>query len=155
MIDYYRILNISHNATKQEIKEAFKKEALKWHPDRNKSVEATQRMQLINEAYLILYDDEARKRYDEQYFKFKNSNYQEKPNYNQKQYNWENYSSDDEVLNDWIKKAKEQAKEMLFFSIEDLVGMTKAATSAAWEKTKWLILIVIVGNILAMMLMNN
>ena len=48
MIDYYAILNIEHNATKKEIKTAFKKEALKWHPDRNSSPEATARMQLIN-----------------------------------------------------------------------------------------------------------
>lgn len=155
MIDYYKILNINHKATKQEIKEAFRKEALKWHPDRNKSTEATHRMQLINEAYLILYDDEARKRYDEQYFKFENSNYQEKANYSQAQYNWEDYSIDDEILNDWIEKAKKQAKEMLFFSIEDLVGMTKAATNAAWEKTKWLILILVIVNLFVMLLVNK
>ena len=70
MLDYYAILNINPMASKKEIKEAFKREALQWHPDRNNSPDATKKMQLINEAYLILKDDEARARYDKQYYKF-------------------------------------------------------------------------------------
>ena len=72
MIDYYEILNVKSTASKKDIKEAFKREALKWHPDRNKSPDATARMQLVNEAYLILKDDEARERYDKQYYQFAN-----------------------------------------------------------------------------------
>jgi curved DNA-binding protein CbpA len=147
MIDYYAILNIKPTASKKEIKEAFKTEALKWHPDRNSSPDATARMQLINEAYLILKDDEARERYDNQYYKFQETN-QERHNNSQEENQWHNYSSNDDILNDWIKKAKKQAKEMVMMSIEDLVGMSKAATSAAWDRTKFLILIVVVGNII-------
>jgi len=143
MIDYYLILNISSNASKQEIKNAFKIEALKWHPDKNSSPEATKRMQLINEAYLILKDDEARERYDKQYYKYiKNQNtFQEKTQ-------GYNYSSDDDILNDWINKAKKQAKDMMMMSIDDLVGMSRVATNAAWEKTKYAILIVIILNVI-------
>lgn len=163
MIDYYAILNIEHNATKKEIKTAFKKEALKWHPDRNSSPEATARMQLINEAYLILKDDEARLRYDKQYEKFKQAARQEQTNWENyskeqtsrnNQTNWENYSIDDDILNNWIKKAKQQAKEMLMMSVEDLVGMSRAATNAAWEKTKVMILIVIIANIILYAIYN-
>jgi len=153
MIDYYAILNIQPTASKKEIKEAFKREALKWHPDRNSSPDATARMQLINEAYLILKDDEARERYDKQYYKFQETN-QERHNNSQEENQWHNYSSNDDILNDWIKKAKKQAKEMVMMSIEDLVGMSKVATSAAWEKTKYAILIVIVANILFVLLMR-
>jgi len=147
VIDYYAILNIEYNATKKEIKIAFKKEALKWHPDRNSSPDATARMQIINEAYLILKDDEARARYDKQYKKFEQTYKEEKSN-GQEEVNKQDYSIDDNILNDWIKKAKVQAKEMVMMSIEDLVGMSKAATSAAWDRTKFLILIVVVGNII-------
>ena len=157
MIDYYAILNIEHNATKKEIKAAFKKEALKWHPDRNSSSEATARMQLINEAYLILKDDEARLRYDKQYQKFKQATRQEQvisESDTRAQTNWENYSIDDDILNNWIKKAKQQAKEMVMMSVEDLVGMSKAATNAAWEKTKVMILVVIIGNIILYAIYN-
>lgn len=148
MTDYYAILNIEHNATKNEIKAAFKKEALKWHPDRNGSPGATARMQLINEAYLILKDDEARLKYDKQYQKFKQAARQEPAK-------WETYSIDDDTLNDWIKKAKQQAKEMVMMSVEDLVGMSKAATGAAWERTKFAILIVIIVNILIAIIINQ
>lgn len=141
MIDYYAILNIKYNATKKEIKIAFKKEALKWHPDRNGSPDATASMQIINEAYLILKDDEARARYDKQYKKFQHA-------YKEDEVNKQDYSIDDDILNDWIKKAKVQAREMVMMSLEDLAGMSKAATSAAWDRTKFLILIVVVGNII-------
>jgi len=153
MIDYYAVLNIKPTASKKEIKEAFKTEAFKWHPDRNNSPDATARMQLINEAYLILKDDEARARYDKQYYKFQDAN-KEKKDSNQEKSEWHDYSIDDDILNDWIKKAKRQAKEMVMMSVEDLVGMSKAATNAAWEKTKYAVLIVIVANILFMLLMR-
>lgn len=153
MIDYYAILNIKSTASKKEIKEAFKTEAFKWHPDRNNSPDATARMQLINEAYLILKDDEARARYDKQYYKFQDAN-KEKKDSSQEESKWHDYSIDDDILNDWIKKAKRQAKEMVMMSVEDLVGMSKAATNAAWEKTKYAALIVIIANILFMLLMR-
>ena len=153
MVDYYAILNINPTASKKEIKEAFKREALKWHPDRNNSPDATEKMQLINEAYLILKDDEARVRYDKQYYLFKKAD-KERENNNQEQTKWQGYYSNDEILNGWIKKAKKQAKEMVMMSIEDLVGISRVATSAAWEKTKYAILVVIVANILFVLLMR-
>ena len=59
-IDYYEVLEIKSTASIEEVKAAFKMQALKWHPDRNLGVDTTLRMQLINEAYLILKDVEAR-----------------------------------------------------------------------------------------------
>jgi len=153
VIDYYAILNIKPTASKKEIKEAFKKEAMKWHPDRNSSSDATERMQLINEAYLVLKDDEARARYDKQYYKFQEA-YSQRQDNSQEKPQWNNYTSDDDILNDWIKKAKKQAKEMLMMSIQDLIGMSKVATSAAWEETKYPILILIVINIIFVLLMG-
>ena len=147
MIDYYAILNIKPTTSKKKIKEAFKKKAFKWHPDRNHSPDSMAKMQLINEAYLILKDDEARARYDKSYYKFQKTN-KEKQDNNQKETKWHDYSIDDDILNDWIKKAQTQAKEMVMMSIEDLVGMSKAATNAAWDKTKYAILIVVIANIL-------
>jgi len=62
--DYYDILGISHNATLDEIKKAYRKLALKYHPDRNKSKEAEEKFKEINEAYAVLGDPEKRKQYD-------------------------------------------------------------------------------------------
>jgi len=54
MNKYYEILGLKPGATQDEIKKAWKKMALEWHPDRNKSEEAGTKIQEINEAYEIL-----------------------------------------------------------------------------------------------------
>ncbi|HEX6293511.1 MAG TPA: molecular chaperone DnaJ [Nitrososphaeraceae archaeon] len=62
--DYYEVLEISKNANKDEIKNAYRKLALKFHPDRNKSPGAEEKFKEISEAYAVLSDDEKRTRYD-------------------------------------------------------------------------------------------
>lgn len=52
--DYHRILGVSAKATLEDIKKAFRKLALEFHPDRNKSPEANDRFKEISEAYAIL-----------------------------------------------------------------------------------------------------
>lgn len=63
--DYYKILGVSRNATQEEIKSAFRKLALKYHPDRNPGdKEAESKFKEINEAYEVLSNQEKRKMYD-------------------------------------------------------------------------------------------
>ena len=62
--DYYDILGVPRNAAKEEIKNQYRKLALKYHPDRNKSPDAEERFKEISEAYAILSDDEKRVQYD-------------------------------------------------------------------------------------------
>ncbi|TMI48904.1 molecular chaperone DnaJ, partial [Candidatus Bathyarchaeota archaeon] len=52
--DYYDVLGVEKGAGKDEIKSAYRKLALQYHPDRNKSPEATERFKEISEAYAIL-----------------------------------------------------------------------------------------------------
>ena len=52
--DYYEILGVGKNATDEEIKKAFRKLALEFHPDRNKSKGAEDKFKEINEAYQVL-----------------------------------------------------------------------------------------------------
>lgn len=63
--DYYDVLGVSKNATEREIKSAYRKLALEWHPDRNKSSEAETRFKEINEAYEVLSDSQKRAAYDQ------------------------------------------------------------------------------------------
>ena len=72
--DYYKILGVERNATEQDIKKAYRKLALKYHPDRNPgNKEAEEKFKEINEAYQVLSDPQKRSRYDqlgEQYFRY-------------------------------------------------------------------------------------
>jgi len=63
-VDYYQVLGVPRNASKEEIKAAFRKLALQYHPDRNKSPEAEEKFKQISEAYAVLSDDEKRRQYD-------------------------------------------------------------------------------------------
>jgi molecular chaperone DnaJ len=62
--DYYETLGLQKSASKEEIKNAYRKLALQYHPDRNKEPTAEEKFKEVSEAYAVLSDDEKRKRYD-------------------------------------------------------------------------------------------
>jgi curved DNA-binding protein len=63
--DYYKILGVSKSASADELKKAYRKLAMKYHPDRNKDDKnAEARFKDISEAYAVLSDKEKRKQYD-------------------------------------------------------------------------------------------
>ena len=62
--DYYEILGLTRTASDEEVRKAFRKLALEYHPDRNRSPDATERFKEVNEAYQVLTDAEKRARYD-------------------------------------------------------------------------------------------
>jgi len=62
--NYYEILGVPKSASKDVIKDAYRKLALQYHPDRNKSPEAEEKFKEISEAYAVLSDDGKRQQYD-------------------------------------------------------------------------------------------
>ena len=84
--DYYDLLNIQKNATQEEIKKGYKKQAIKFHPDKNRSKLAEECFKKISEAYQILSIKEKKEFYDkygneaefkEKYYKKRKKNYYE------------------------------------------------------------------------------
>jgi len=120
--DYYQRLGLSRQATKEEIKKAYRKLALEFHPDRNKSPDAHEKFIAINEAYLILYDDEARQKYDFEY----DLHFGKKASFKQGQPEKEPFKQtpyeeifEDADLNDWSTKARNQGAEYAKMPFDD------------------------------------
>ena len=101
MTTHYEVLEISTNASDDEIKKAHRKLALKWHPDKNieNKAQATEKFRVIQEAYECLKSPEERRKYDltlnsrshrQQPFGFNHSTtngFQSKNNFNEKNTN--------------------------------------------------------------------
>lgn len=64
-MSYYQTLNVSETANQEEIKQAYRKLAKKFHPDKNPNQDTKQRFQNIQEAYQILGDETKRREYDQ------------------------------------------------------------------------------------------
>lgn len=63
--DFYEVLGVSKNSSADEIKKAYRKMALQWHPDRNKNPEANEKFKEINKAYEVLGDPKKKEVYDQ------------------------------------------------------------------------------------------
>ena len=147
-VDYYALLEISPISDSDQIKSAFKKQALRYHPDRNPDKDTTRIMQLLNEAKLILLDQEARARYDIEYARFHsrfkssetgNSNNNQKSSTQKEQagetHQYDDYTVNDDILERWIKNARKQAVDLAAQTIKDLKGMVAAGAKAAVKET--------------------
>lgn len=139
--DYYAILEILPTATATEIKSAYYIQSKKWHPDLNSSQEAKQRMQDINEAYLILKDIEAREKYDFEYERFKQqyqtegrASFTKNETYKkQAEYTYTEYHFADDILEKWIRNAHTQARKIVEEALDELKGATQNAGSAMFS----------------------
>jgi curved DNA-binding protein CbpA len=131
-VDYYALLEVEVSANQVEIKQSFRKQAFKWHPDVHPDKDTTERMKAINEAYLILKDPIARARYDNTYREFQaNFNTQtvsstQRSTDDEQSYYYHHYDIKDVLLKTWMERAREQASILVKQTIEDFRGMTVA-----------------------------
>lgn len=65
-MDYFEVMEVEKSSSQDDIKKAYRRLASKYHPDRNKSVDAVERFQKIQEAYDVISDPKKRKLYIEQ-----------------------------------------------------------------------------------------
>jgi molecular chaperone DnaJ len=85
-LDYYDLLGLSRNASQEEIKNAYRSLALKYHPDRNKRPEAEEKFKEVSEAYAILSDPEKRREYDASGFEGIDKQYKQEDIFNRKNF---------------------------------------------------------------------
>ena len=130
--DYYKILGINKNATKTEIKSAYRKLAFKYHPDKNtKDPKAKEKFIKINEAYEVLNDTGKRKKYDDlnsykskpykndynSYNSYESSDYQQ---YDYDLFNNKNDSFFSSFFNHFFGNRKKQANYSFLYEGKDL-----------------------------------
>lgn len=132
--NYYEVLGVGKDSSKDQIKKAYRQLALQWHPDVNHSPDAHERFIDINQAYLILSDDEARARYDIEYdLYFADPEIIGQPTWHKEKATGfpksdstnKDYPFSDQDLNGWSRNAKAQAERyarMSFLDFSKLVG---------------------------------
>ena len=133
--DYYQILGIPLTSSRQDIKKAYRKLSLKWHPDKNPGIDVTEIMQGINEAYKILYDEKSRARYDIEYqiFDRQRRSHQVKKWQEREEYWNYDYDVKDDNLKKDIEGARNYARELGRDFLKGLKETSKVAAKGAWE----------------------
>ena len=63
--DYYEVLGVSRDASKEDLRSAYRRLARRYHPDVSKDDDAEERFKEVNEAYQVLNDDDRRAQYDQ------------------------------------------------------------------------------------------
>jgi DnaJ-class molecular chaperone len=141
--DYYGILEIPFHSTPEEIKTAYRRLAVKWHPDKNLSVDTTYQMVEINEAYQILSDEYKRQLYDQEYRKYQNSHQGVETSVDLG-------SVDDTNLEDIIKDAREKAEEYVKQFMHELKNTSNDAMNGCWDEVKYYIIIGIIFTVIGL-----
>lgn len=110
MNDYYEILGVSKTATADEIKKAYRKLAMKYHPDKNPGDAAAEEMfKKVTSAYDVLGDEEKRRQYDAGAYSTNGSYTSNDTGYKQYTYTYTNPFGED--FWEWAKKAQQQNQQ--------------------------------------------
>lgn len=141
--DYYSILNITPDASIEDIKEAYRKLCKRWHPDKNPQKDVTEIMQDINEAYFILKDIKRRKRFDIEYRKFQDFKRQQE--ITRKEFHHYDYKVQDNAVKQDIQNARQEAIRFIQELKISIAKNSKDAFCAAIMAILPYIIILLVG----------
>lgn len=101
-IDYYKVLDISPNASADEIKKAYRQKAKQYHPDVSSEVNASEKMKQVNSAYDVLSDPQQKQAYD-----FRRQNpYMQQTGYTNTQY----HTFDDAMFEEIFRQFQQQSQ---------------------------------------------
>jgi curved DNA-binding protein CbpA len=131
IIDYYKILGVSQYAKYREIKAAYRRLALKYHPDRNSSPFSENTIKIINAAFEVLSDRDKRRQYDEKAIisdMTHKKNDQTQPYSSSVYYDSGHTSGEDEYHNTYVKKGNRDetdVKSEKALSATNILGKSK------------------------------
>lgn len=117
-VNYYKTLQVDSEAEVEVIEAAYKRLALKYHPDINKSPEAEERMKAINEARNVLTNPSERRKYDQRL----NQAPQEKQSQGQNSSRWQETVNDDNI---WEEQAVRNLATQILIVIQQLLNEKK------------------------------
>ena len=166
--DYYKILNIPQNATKDEIRVAYRNLCKQFHPDINSDADATAKMQDINEAYELLKDPLKRQRYDEEYARFttykqtannatsssQDAHQTSQSSNGRKSYTYESYDIQDEYVKRDVDEARKKAEDYINELISSMGESAKKAAKGAWDGVWPYLLLGLIGIIISFLMFN-
>ena len=147
MKDYYSLLGIAFPSSLDEINNAYRQMAKRWHPDLNPGKDVSEMMKDINEAAEILRDPVKKKRYDVEYIVAFGENREQKKE--DTRYENSTYEPKDENLRNDINTAKKNADEYVKEFMSSFRSSTKKAAKGAWEEMRAWVIVAIISGLLA------
>ncbi|MCQ2275733.1 MAG: DnaJ domain-containing protein [Bacteroidales bacterium] len=149
--DYYKILNITCPSSADEIKTAYRQQAMRWHPDRNQGRDTTSEMQEVVEAYYVLGNPERKARYDAEYRLYQAAHIQRTAS--------SDYQVHDQYVRQDMASARQEASDYMREFLDSLKQNGKIAAQGAWEELKkWLFILlvfIILGMIVSLCMGNS
>lgn len=144
--DYYAILGIHHDATPNELRDAYRILSQKWHPDKNPDRDVTTIMQDINEAYAMLKDANRRERYDVEYSQYRVVA-------TRKEGEHDTYNVRDEEVAKDIQNAITYAKKLVDEFLKSLKKVSGNAARGAWEEAKGYVITGLILSLLSILVL--
>ena len=149
--DYYLILDISYPSSQEEIKTAFRRQAMRWHPDKNIGKDTNAIMQDIVEAYEVLINPVAKQLYDSEYLHWQRARWS--VTLCQKEEQKDEFEN--ENLRQEVNCARKKAKDKKYWNelLNSLQQNGKTALTGAWKSARGYFIAMIIFSFLGLIML--